>query len=141
MFFHQPVSGIRVIMKQCGNYMSAFQRNLQYKGCDGELKLMPAWNSTENISTRVTGIKFLKKYNQLCFIFTSLFSTQFIITCLFLNHRPFENYLGNCNGIKKSGFNDFSLEQYITQAWKALILIQSFCFCIDLTRSQPYFFK
>ena len=34
-----------------GNYMTVFYHNLLYKGIDGELKLIPGWNSSQNTTT------------------------------------------------------------------------------------------
>lgn len=76
-------------------------------------------------SLKIFSQELLKKIINYIVIFILLFSLQFSIVCL---------------DIKKGGFNDFSVEQYIVKtckySWK-----QSFWFYIDLTKNQSYFLK
>ena len=76
-------------------------------------------------SLKILPQELLKKITNYIVIFILLFSVQFSVVCL---------------DIKKRGFNDFSVEQYIVKtckySWK-----QSFWLYIGLTKNQSYFLK
>ena len=64
------------------------------------------------------GLEFLKKNHQLCLYFSPrLFSTQFSIVCLFLNHRGAILKLPWRLQCISKKVNGFSVEQYIVKMW------------------------